>query len=211
MIHGAKILDDGLMFADDGIDDKPELLTADIGNHHLFDLGIIEDGLKIGRDAHVGIERGAEIVKQGAQGVLDLAAPQVVDAQVLQVVQLPAHPFSIPEQPTPHRPVLKAFIAKEAYHGPNMGLAPDIVLGFNRGYRISWQSPLGGFPREVFEDNAQKWSGDHMAAPGLLPGIVLANRKITAGSPALHDLTATVLDVFGVEKPTEMIGENVLE
>ncbi len=89
--------------------------------------------------------------------------------------------------------------------------APDIVLGFNRGYRISWQSPLGGFPKEVLEDNAQKWSGDHMSAPDVLPGIAFANRKFTADAPALHDLTASVLGVFGVEKPEDMIGRNVLE
>jgi len=112
---------------------------------------------------------------------------------------------------TGERAVLKAFVAKDTYHGSNLALAPDIVLGFNRGYRISWQSPLGGFPREVLEDNTQKWSGDHMSAPEVLPGIVFANRKITAEAPALHDLTASVLGVFGVDTPKEMIGKNVLE
>ena len=112
---------------------------------------------------------------------------------------------------TGERPILKAFIGRETYHGANVGQAPDIVLGFNRGYRISWQSPLGGFPRDVLEDNTQKWSGDHMSAPEVLPGIAFANRKFTAAAPALHDLTASVLGVFGVEKPREMIGVDVLE
>jgi predicted AlkP superfamily phosphohydrolase/phosphomutase len=112
---------------------------------------------------------------------------------------------------TGERAILRAFIAKETYRGPNLAMAPDIVLGFNRGYRISWESPLGGFPREVFEDNAQKWSGDHMSAPDVLPGIAFSNRKFTAQAPALYDLTASVLGVFGAEKPREMIGENVLE
>jgi predicted AlkP superfamily phosphohydrolase/phosphomutase len=112
---------------------------------------------------------------------------------------------------TGQRPILKAFIGREAYHGANVGQAPDIVLGFNRGYRISWQSPLGGFPREILDDNTQKWSGDHMSAPDVLPGIAFTNRKFTAAAPALHDLTASVLGVFGVEKPREMIGVDVLE
>ena len=112
---------------------------------------------------------------------------------------------------TGERAVLKAFVAKDTYHGSNLALAPDIVLGFNRGYRISWQSPLGGFPREVLEENTQKWSGDHMLGPVALPGFVFANRKITAEAPALHDLTASVLGVFGVDTPKEMIGKNVLE
>jgi len=112
---------------------------------------------------------------------------------------------------TGERPVLKAFIARETYKGTNLESAPDIVLGFNRGYRISWQSPLGGFPRDILENNTQRWSGDHMSAPDVLPGIAFSSRKFTAESPALHDLTASVLGVFGVEKPRDMIGRNVLE
>jgi predicted AlkP superfamily phosphohydrolase/phosphomutase len=112
---------------------------------------------------------------------------------------------------TGEHPVLKAFISREAYRGRDLEMAPDIVLGFNRGYRISWQSPLGGFPREVIQDNEQKWSGDHMSAPDVLPGIAFCNRRFTAEAPALHDLTASVLDIFGAEKPKDMIGRNVLE
>ena len=112
---------------------------------------------------------------------------------------------------TGEHPVLKAFVAREAYRGANRDAGPDIVLGFNRGYRISWQSPLGGFPREIIEDNTQRWSGDHMTAPGVLPGIAFANRAFTAEAPALEDLTASVLGAFGVEKPGDMIGRNVLE
>jgi predicted AlkP superfamily phosphohydrolase/phosphomutase len=112
---------------------------------------------------------------------------------------------------TGEHPILKAFISKDAYRGKDLEMAPDIVLGFNRGHRISWQSPLGGFPKEVIEDNDQKWSGDHMSAPEVIPGIAFANRKFTAEDPALHDLTASVLGAFGVEKPKNMIGRNVLE
>jgi predicted AlkP superfamily phosphohydrolase/phosphomutase len=112
---------------------------------------------------------------------------------------------------TGERPILKAFISKDTYRGANVASAPEIVLGFNRGYRISWQSPLGGFPKEVLENNTQKWSGDHMSAPDVLPGIAFSNRKFTADAPALHDLTASVLGVFGVDKPEDMIGRNVIE
>jgi predicted AlkP superfamily phosphohydrolase/phosphomutase len=112
---------------------------------------------------------------------------------------------------TGEHPILKAFISKDTYRGKNLEMAPDIVLGFNRGYRISWQSPLGGFPKEVVEDNNQKWSGDHMSAPDILPGIAFCNRKFTADAPAIHDLTASILGIFGVERPKDMIGRNVLE
>jgi predicted AlkP superfamily phosphohydrolase/phosphomutase len=105
--------------------------------------------------------------------------------------------------------IRSAYLAKEVYHGPGIEIAPDIVLGFNRGYRISWQSPLGGFPKDLFEDNVQKWSGDHMTSPDVIPGVVLANRKIRMDGPALTDLTATILDVFGIEKGGEIIGGTI--
>ena len=110
---------------------------------------------------------------------------------------------------TGERVVFRAYPAREVYHGPYVDRAPDIVLGFARGYRISWQSPLGYFPKEVLEDNAKKWSGDHMTAPDIIPGIVFANRKIRAEMPALYDLTAAILDVFGLERPAGMIGRGI--
>lgn len=110
---------------------------------------------------------------------------------------------------TGERAILRAFVAKDVYRGPQVGHAPDIVLGFNWGYRISNASPLGRFPKDVLEDNTKKWSGDHMGAPEVIPGILVTNRKIRAESPALYDLTATILDVFGIEKPKDMIGETI--
>jgi len=110
---------------------------------------------------------------------------------------------------TGERVILRAFVAKDVYHGAQIEHAPDIVCGFNEGYRISWNSPLGSFPKNVLEDNTEKWSGDHMGAPEVIPGILVCNRKVRAESPALYDLTATILDVFGVPKTREMIGESV--
>jgi len=111
---------------------------------------------------------------------------------------------------TGERAILRAFVSKDIYHGAAAGLAPDIVLGFNRGYRISWGSPTGKIARNAFEDNKDKWSGDHMGAPEVIPGILAMNRKIKAGTPALYDLTPTILQVFGVDPPPEMRGRAIL-
>jgi len=112
---------------------------------------------------------------------------------------------------TGERAILKAYVAKDVYQGPYVDQAPDIILGFNRGIRISWQSPLGSFHKEIFENNTQKWSGDHMSAAEVIPGIVLANREIISDSPALFDLTATILGAFGIASTEGMIGKNVLK
>jgi predicted AlkP superfamily phosphohydrolase/phosphomutase len=110
---------------------------------------------------------------------------------------------------TGQKVLLKAYVAKDVYSGPFVGEAPDIVLGFNRGYRISFGSPLGKIEKNVLEDNKGKWSGDHMGAAEILSGILAANRPIVAEAPALYDLTATVLNVFGIEKPKELIGKTI--
>jgi len=106
-------------------------------------------------------------------------------------------------------PVLRAFVAKDVYQGPYVEEAPDIIVGYNYGYRSSWATPLGRIPKEIVEDNTAKWSGDHCMAPEVIPGILLTNRKIKVKSPALYDLTPTFLQIFGIEKPTEMIGKPI--
>lgn len=103
----------------------------------------------------------------------------------------------------------KAYVSKDVYSGPFGGEAPDIILGFNRGYRISFGSPLGKIEKNVLEDNRGKWSGDHMGAAEILSGIVAANRPILAEAPALYDLTATILNVFGIKKPKNLIGKTI--
>jgi len=110
---------------------------------------------------------------------------------------------------TGERPVLKAFISKDIYQGPHVEEAPDIVIGYNRGYRVSWATPLGSIPKTIVESNTEKWSGDHCMAPEIIPGILLANRKITVDNPALYDLTATVLQLFGIDRPKDMIGKTI--
>jgi predicted AlkP superfamily phosphohydrolase/phosphomutase len=103
----------------------------------------------------------------------------------------------------------KAYVSKDVYSGPFGGEAPDIILGFNRGYRISFGSPLGKIEKNVLEDNRGKWSGDHMGAAEILSGIVAANRPIVTEAPALYDLTATILNIFGIEKPKNLIGKTI--
>ncbi len=107
------------------------------------------------------------------------------------------------------RPVLRAYVAKDVFSGPYVEQAPDIIVGYNYGYRISSSSSLGGMPKEIIEDNRAKWSGDHCMAPETIPGILFTNFKVESESPALYDLTPTVLQVFGIEKPKEMRGKPI--
>jgi len=88
--------------------------------------------------------------------------------------------------------------------------SPDIIVGYSRGYRSSWTSPLGEFPRQIFLDNESTWSGDHSIDYRLVPGVLLTNRQISLEHPALYDLTVALLDEYGIEKHSQMIGQDCL-
>jgi len=107
------------------------------------------------------------------------------------------------------RPLIGVAKAYEAYHGGAMDVAPDIVLGFKRGYRGGDDSALGKIPREILSINESSWSGDHCIATSEVPGIVATNRKIKKEDPALIDIGPTVLKIFGLEVPGDMDGRPI--
>lgn len=108
------------------------------------------------------------------------------------------------------RPVGLVHRPRESYDGPHVDRGPDLIIGYARGYRSSWESPLGEFPAEVFVDNDDPWSGDHQNDYRLVPGVLLTNRRITLEAPALADLTVAVLDEFGVAPLPAMIGRDTI-
>jgi predicted AlkP superfamily phosphohydrolase/phosphomutase len=115
-----------------------------------------------------------------------------------------------PENGTP--PVAKGYKARECYSGPYRNQGPDLLVGYNRGYRASWQTALGKIPTNWYETNTKKWSGDHCMAADLLPGMLLMNRKAPrAADASLYDLTATILDALDVPVPKEMNGRSILQ
>ena len=97
--------------------------------------------------------------------------------------------------------------ASEAYQGPFARTGPDLIVGYNRGYRAGWKTVLGAFPRAIIEDNTNPWSGDHCIDSTLVPGVLLSNRRINAGSAALTDIAPTILAEFGMAKGRSMIGQ----
>lgn len=108
------------------------------------------------------------------------------------------------------KPVSAVVMPRKAFHGPERENGPDIVVGYDWGYRSSWESPLGEFPKEVFVDNLKPWSGDHCIDNRVVPGILVTNQKINHPNPSLFDLTVGVLDEFGVEPLDVMIGKDCL-
>jgi predicted AlkP superfamily phosphohydrolase/phosphomutase len=106
--------------------------------------------------------------------------------------------------------VKRVYRAQEIFSGEARAFAPDLVVGYDRGYRVSWGSVLGSVSDELFSDNADKWSGDHAMAAETVPGVLVTSRKATATQPSLADLAPTVLQEFGIAKPDVMEGRSVL-
>ncbi len=110
---------------------------------------------------------------------------------------------------TGRRAVQRVYVADTVYSGSARALAPDLVVGYARDYRVSWDSVLGKLSDEVFADNTDKWSGDHSMAAEAVPGVLLSNRKVKASQPTLADLAPTVLAEFGIAKASGMEGSPV--
>ena len=98
---------------------------------------------------------------------------------------------------------------EEVYHGRHVEEAPDLLIGYNWGYRAGWETSLGGFSASVLEDNREVWSGDHCIDHSLVPGVLLSNREIRLPQPRLTDLAPTILSEFSITPPAEMTGQSV--
>jgi predicted AlkP superfamily phosphohydrolase/phosphomutase len=105
------------------------------------------------------------------------------------------------------RAVKRAYQAPKVYRGPYKDNAPDVIVGYERGYRVSWEAAIGKTTTEVFHDNTKAWSGDHCVDPSVVPGILFCNRPIESENCRLLDIGPTVLDLFGVPVPEHMDGK----
>jgi hypothetical protein len=88
-------------------------------------------------------------------------------------------------------------------------LAPDLIVGYSRDYRASWDTCLGNLSKDVLSDNDMAWAADHCADMTEVPGVVFSNRPIAEVNPSLIDLAPSILKEFGLEIPSTMEGKNI--
>ena len=117
---------------------------------------------------------------------------------------------AIVDPKTGEHPIKQVYRADQVYHGPHVEkTAPDLIVGYARGYRASWETTLGSFPEGLLSDNPEAWSGDHCIATDEVPGVLVSNKKIRAEAPSLLDLGPSILQEFGVAAPKQMEGKPV--
>ena len=105
--------------------------------------------------------------------------------------------------------IVEVFDTAKVLRGPYLDNAMDLVVGYNVGYRASWDSVTGKIEKEIFSDNTKSWGADHCLDPRLVPGIFFSNEKIGEKAPEIIDIAPTVLDLFGIKKPAYMDGKSL--
>jgi predicted AlkP superfamily phosphohydrolase/phosphomutase len=100
-----------------------------------------------------------------------------------------------------HRVIRKVYRADQIYSGSATALAPDLIIGYARGYRISWGSAEGDATVHDIENNSAPWienntlpwSADHCADALEVPGVLFCNRPLRRGLPVIGASTAGLM------------------
>ncbi len=189
----AWLLEHGYLHLKEGADGSAQWLqSVDWSRTRAYAVGLVGVFLNLeGREAHGIVAPGAAAAALKAE--LKAGLDGLVDGEKAEVA------------------VNEAFDTDLLYRGPYKGNAPDLLIGYNHGYRISWGCAAGVVAGPIFEDNTKAWSGDHIVDPRLVPGIFLANHPIDAADPAIVDLAPTALALFGLRPPPHMDGAPVVD
>lgn len=179
----------GLLKLKDGASGEGDWLAdVDWAQTKAYSLGLSGMFLNLkGREAMGIVAPGAEAqavkdqIKKGLEGIIDSERNAVAVEQVFDTAKL--------------------------YAGPYSENAPDLIVGYNSGYRISWDCATGLVSGPIFEDNVKAWSGDHCIDPRLVPGILFCNVDMAEQAPSLIDIAPSVLKLFGLEPPAHMDGK----
>jgi predicted AlkP superfamily phosphohydrolase/phosphomutase len=96
------------------------------------------------------------------------------------------------------------------YTGEFLHNASELQVGMEDGYRVSWQTTLGGSPPGIVYANMKKWSGDHGGYDfATTAGVLISNKPFAAESPSIMDIAPTVLKFFGVQIPGNVDGKSI--
>jgi predicted AlkP superfamily phosphohydrolase/phosphomutase len=128
---------------------------------------------------------------------------QLLDALVSGLVQI--------RDPRSGARVVRNVYKRDAvYGGPFVSNAADLQVGFEEGYRASWQTGSGVTPARVIEPNMNRWSGDHSSVDyQITAGVLITNMKPTAERMRVIDIAPTVLKMFGLPVPADMDGKPI--
>lgn len=107
--------------------------------------------------------------------------------------------------------VFEELYSRDVYSGVATYDAPDISLGYAYGYQNTKSAAKGDIPKDLFELNLDKWSGDHVAANRTrIPGMLFANKTLQSPEADIRDLGVTTLAYVDVEPPNDFEGRSLV-
>ena len=141
-----------------------------------------------GREAHGIVSPGAE-------------ATQLAD-------ELAARLLTMVDPEDGSRIVRSVYKRDDVYTGEYLHNASELQVGMEEGYRVSWQTALGGSPQGIVYPNDRKWSGDHGGFDfATTAGVLITNRRIVRDEASIVDIAPTVLKFFGLTVPADIDGK----
>jgi predicted AlkP superfamily phosphohydrolase/phosphomutase len=113
--------------------------------------------------------------------------------------------------PEDNAPIIRSVYKRDdIYSGEYLNNASELQIGMHDGYRVSWQTTLGGSPEGLVYPNMKKWSADHGGYDqATTAGVLIANRPLSTSTPSIMDIAPTVLKYFGVQVPADIDGKPV--
>jgi predicted AlkP superfamily phosphohydrolase/phosphomutase len=169
---------------------------------HIFDAGAVDWS----RTTAYGVGFNAIYLNLAGREGKGIVNPEQADEVMSRIV---AELTSLRDPKNGAQVVLRVDRAKDVYSGERVSQAPDLVVGYNVQYGCSDASTLGEVVEPIIEDNLSRWSGNHLMAPEVVPGVVLMNRKLTRSGYNLTDVTVSILDYYGLPPGKGMVGKSV--
>jgi predicted AlkP superfamily phosphohydrolase/phosphomutase len=125
---------------------------------------------------------------------------------------LAAHLLTMTDPDDGTRIVRAVYKRDDVYSGEFIQNASELQVGMEDGYRVSWQTALGGSPQGIVYPNMKKWSGDHGGYDfATTAGVLISNKPIGVAEPSIIDIAPTVLKFFGVQVPATIDGKALLQ
>jgi predicted AlkP superfamily phosphohydrolase/phosphomutase len=163
------LADEGLLVLKDGTQDSDVGFTdVEWSRTRAYALGLNSLYInRIGRETH---------------GIVDVVEATQIKQQIIS---------SLPhlQDPQTGLPAIRdVFNGELLFPGNANNDAPDLVIGYEPGFRASWQTTLGGVPASLVDDNNKKWSGDHCITPEAVPGVLFTSFKTEIPLDSIQDI-----------------------
>lgn len=127
------------------------------------------------------------------------------------IVRLTERLLALTDSLSGRRVVARVRRGTTVFTGPHAGRAPDLIVTFSPGYRVSWDSMLGGAGQRVIAPNHERWSAEHASVDeATVPGVWLSTLPVGDGALGVLDIAPTLLDYFGVAGPATAEGQSQL-